>query len=137
MLQHAESPGVTSTSTGWNGSTGSVRRSASPLGPRPFPPHWSLRIAIVDQGLGLDLDTVARCCWGQIMTLAQANRMQKVLVQMVDKLDHPVLQRCRNGDVIKDREVLHVFTEAHSPRMRTNRDLKFGGHQKNDEDFVH
>ena len=43
------------------------------------------------------------------MTSADHNGMPEVFMEMVYKLDHPILQRTGDAEKIKDREMLDVF----------------------------
>ncbi len=43
------------------------------------------------------------------MTSADYDRVSEVFVEMVDKLEHPILQRAGDAEKIKDCEMLHVF----------------------------
>src|SRR5258708_17234390 len=60
-----------------------------------------------------------------------------MLVQVGCVLDHAVLQRAANRDVVEEREMLHIFTQANASRVRADRDAELGGHKENRQDFVY
>src|SRR6202034_4169609 len=53
--------------------------------------------------------------------------VDKVLVEVVDVFDAPVLERPGHGDVVEDRRVLDVFAEAHAAGVRADRDAEMSG----------
>ncbi len=57
-----------------------------------------------------------------------------MLVQVRCVLDHAVLQRAANRDVVEEREMLHIFTQANASRVRADRDAELGGHKENRQD---
>src|SRR5579859_5893352 len=74
---------------------------------RPLRPLW---IGIGSHRRGIHRYTVARSVRGYIAAIFDDGRMHKMFVQMGSVLDHTVLQRAANSDVVEDRKVLHVFT---------------------------
>src|SRR5690242_11969402 len=51
-------------------------------------------------------------------------------------LDHAVLQRATDGNVVEDRKMLHVFTQADTARVWADRDTEVGCHQEYRQHFI-
>lgn len=62
-------------------------------------------------------------------------RMLKVLVEMVDVLQHTLLPS--NYDIVDSTEMLRVLWKPHAPRMRNDRDTEFARKKENGKDLVH
>ena len=59
-----------------------------------------------------------------------------MLVQVIDVLDDPPVERAADRDVVEDRQVLDVLAQADAAGMRADRDAELGGHQQDREDLV-
>ena len=64
-------------------------------------------------------------------------RIDEVLMQVVNKLQQPVLERGAHAHVIEDRQMLHIFAEADTPGVRAHRNSELLGHQKHGKNLVH
>src|SRR5665213_397059 len=71
------------------------------------------------------------------MSLFDANRIDEVFVQMIDKLDHPVFERPRHAEEVERREMLHILAQTDAPGMRTDWDIEFGRHKDNGKVLIH
>src|SRR5437899_12718346 len=74
---------------------------------------------------------------GHVAPTFNDDRVHKMLVQVGGVLDHAVLQRTANRDVVEEREMLHIFTQANTARVWADRDAELGGHEKNRQDLVY
>src|SRR5207253_5927288 len=81
--------------------------------------------------------TVPWRVWGHVAPTFDDDRVHKMLVQVGCVLDHAILQRAANRDVVEEREMLHILTEANAARVRTDRDAEFGCHEENGQDLVY
>ena len=59
-----------------------------------------------------------------------------MLVQVVDPLDHPVLERAADRDVVEEREVLHVLAEADAAGVRAHRNAELRREQQHGDRLV-
>src|SRR5207302_9571824 len=80
---------------------------------------------------------VARRERRHIASVANYNGMREVLVQMVDILDDPILERAADADVVEDREMLHVLAQANATGVRTDGDAELGCEEQYGDHFVH
>lgn len=64
------------------------------------------------------------------MTSADPDWVPEMFVEMVDELEHTILQRAGDGEKIKDCEMLNIFAQAYSASVRTNRDAELCGHEE-------
>jgi hypothetical protein len=55
--------------------------------------------------------------------IADPNPVEEVLVQVIDVLDDPVVDRSAHGDLVEHRYILHVFAQADAAGVRADRDL--------------
>src|SRR5258705_8521544 len=101
------------------------------------PPALAVRERELGQRLGPDLDAVARGRRREIATTDNANRVDEMLVQVVDELAYAVVERRADGDVVEHRNVLCVLAEADAARVRTDRHAELRREQDNCEHFVH
>ena len=102
--------------------------------PTPLVP---VREAVAGERLGPDLGAVARPRRHLVARVANDDRIDEVLVQMVDVLDHPAVERARHAHVVDDREVLHELAQADAAGMRADRHAELGGHEQHGEHLVH
>jgi len=61
------------------------------------------------QRLWIDLDAVARLVRWHVAAVADDHRIKKVLVQVVDIFNHPILHAGRDPQVVEHRKMLHVL----------------------------
>src|SRR5258705_4010784 len=102
-----------------------------------LPPALAVRKRELGQRLRPDLDAVAGRRRGEIATPDDTNRVDEMLVQVVDELAHPVIERRRDRDVIEHRNVLCVLAEADSARVRTDRHPELRREQDHGQHLVH
>src|SRR5436305_1586921 len=74
-------------------------------------PRCPVGIPVRLPALRLHLDTVPRGRRRQVAAVAHHNGIDKVLVQVIHVLDHTILERGADGDVVEQREVLHVLAQ--------------------------
>src|SRR5689334_21810211 len=93
---------------------------------RRLPPYGAVGERILAQRLGAHLNAVAGPLRGHVVPVADRDRVQEVFVEMIDILQHPVLQRAADTDIVHHRQVLHVLAEAHAAGMRADRHPELG-----------
>src|SRR5581483_4735915 len=74
-----------------------------------LPPAGAVRKGELGQRLRTDLDAVARRRRREIAAADDPDRVDEVLVQVVDELAHAVVERRADGDVVEHRHVLRVL----------------------------
>ena len=74
---------------------------------------------------------------GHVAPTFNDDRVHKMLVQVGSVLDHAVLQRAADRDVVEEREMLHIFRQANAARVWTDRDAELGGHEENRQNLVY
>src|SRR3954453_18594250 len=84
-------------------------------------PSRSVRESELGERLRTDLDAVAGRRRHLVAAADDADRVDEVLVQVVDELAYPVVERAAEGDVVEDRDVLGVLAEPDSARVRADR----------------
>ena len=87
-------------------------------------PDGPVRIHIILECFGRHLNAVARLLGGEITAVTQANRIDKMLVQMIGKLNHPVRHTGADAHIIKHLQMLHILTQPHATRMGTDGNAK-------------
>src|SRR5713101_541969 len=86
---------------------------------------------------GIHRHAIPRSVRGHIAATTDDDRMHKMLVQVGGVLEHAAFQRAANRDVVEEREMLHIFTQANASCVRADRDAELGGHKENRQDFVY
>jgi len=81
--------------------------------------------------------TVPWRVWGHVAPTFDDDRVHKMLVQVGSVLDHAVLQRAADRDVVEERKMLHIFRQANAAGVWTDRDAELGGHEENRQDLVY
>src|SRR2546426_11021657 len=99
-------------------------------------PRRPIRIRVGSNRRGIHRHAISWSVRGYIAATPDDDRMHKMLVQVRCVLDHAVLKRAANRDVVEEREMLHIFTQANASRVRADRDAELGGHKQNRQDFV-
>src|SRR5690348_7577579 len=74
-------------------------------------PARAVRERELGQRLRADLDAVARCGRGEVAAPDHPDRVDEVLVQVIDELAHAVLERGADRDEIEHGHVLGVLAE--------------------------
>jgi len=64
-------------------------------------------------------------------------RIEKVLMQVVDVFRDAPLERPADADVVEDRFVLHVFTQADAAGVRADWNSEFRREQEHGHDLVY
>lgn len=82
----------------------------------------------------LHLYTVPRLRRSLVVSTLNDGWILEVLMQVIDILQHA--QLATNTDIIDSAQMLCVFRQAHTTRVRDDRDIEFLGHEKNGQDFV-
>src|ERR1700679_880719 len=60
---------------------------------------------------------VSRRLGQQVAASANYHRMHKMLMQVIHKLQHAILQRGGNAKIIKDRQMLHKLAQTNPPSV--------------------
>src|SRR5207244_8532342 len=102
---------------------------------RPLP-RLPVRKAVPPEAVREHLCRVARSLRREITAVPDPHRIDEVLVQMVDVLDHPTGQVAADRDVIEDRQVLDELAQAHAARVRADGDTEAGRQQQHRQHFV-
>lgn len=61
-------------------------------------------------------------------------RIKKVFMQMIHILQHTLLPT--HNDIVNRAQMLRVLGQSHATRVRHNRDVEFGSHEQDGNDFV-
>ena len=104
---------------------------------RILQPDGTVRITVEVERLRVDFDAVSRRLRKQIAAAADAYWLDKMLVQMIDVLDHAILKASGDADEVERRKVLHIFAEANPSCVRTYRDIELCRHEQNGEILVY
>src|SRR5260370_24451726 len=80
-----------------------------------------------------DLSAVPRSLRRQVAAVAQLDRLDEVLVEVIDVLARAVLEPPAHGDEGEDREVLDVLAPADPPGVRTDLDSELRRPQQHPE----
>src|SRR5437899_397683 len=71
-------------------------------------------------------DAPARALWRDVTAVANDNRVEEVLVEVLDVLEDAVFERPADRDVIEQRDVLHVLAKADPAGMWADRHAELG-----------
>src|SRR5919198_4473583 len=102
-----------------------------------LPPARPVRERELGQGLGPDLDAVARRRRREVAAAGDPDRVDEVLVQVVDELAHAVIERGADRDEVEHRNVLRVLAKADAAGVRADRHAELRGEQDDREHLVH
>src|SRR5215469_3407979 len=86
---------------------------------------------------GVHCHTIPRCVRRYVTPAFDDGRMYKMFVQVGGVFNHTVLERATDGDVVEEREMLHIFTQPNAACMGTDRDAEPGGHEKDSQNLVY
>src|SRR5262245_31383907 len=86
-----------------------------------LPPAGAVGERELREGLRSDLDAVPRRRRGEIAAADDGDRVDEVLVEVVDELADAVVERRANGDEVEHRDVLRVLAQPHAAGVRTHR----------------
>src|SRR4029453_2691278 len=81
-------------------------------------------------------DAVAGCGRHLIPAADHAHRVDEVLVQVIDVLDHPTIQPRAHPEVVEHRQVLHVLAKSHTTGVRADGYPELRGHQQDRDHLV-
>lgn len=84
--------------------------------------------------LRLHLNTIPRIHRRNIISILNNTGMEEMLMQMVHIFEHTLL--ATNNHIINCAQMLRVFGQTHTSRMRNNWDVEFCGHEEDGDDFV-
>ena len=71
-----------------------------------------------------------------VAAVADHDRIDEMLVQVIDELGDAIVHAARHGDVIEHRQVLHQLAQPDAARMRTDRHAELRRHQDHCEVLV-
>src|SRR5439155_6112756 len=71
-----------------------------------------------------------------VTPLAHDDRMDEVLMEMIDEFDHSIVHAPGYGDEIEHRQMLHQLAQADTAGMRTDRHAEFRRHQDDRQVFI-
>ena len=86
---------------------------------------------------GQDLRAVPRLRRHHVARVTDHHRVDEMLVEVVDILDHPALERAGNADVVDDREVLHELAQPDAAGVGADRHAELRRHQQDRQHLVH
>ena len=66
----------------------------------------------------------------QVVAAADMDGCDEMLMQVINELDDAILQSSRDGEEVKDGEVLNVLAESDTACMRTDGLAEFGREQE-------
>ena len=89
-------------------------------------PDLAVRESVAGQRLRADFDVVARFVRSYVSSVADNYATEKVFVQMVDLVNHAVMHRGGDAQIVEHREMLHVLAKTYSASVRTHGNLEFG-----------
>src|SRR5436190_5151082 len=104
-------------------------RAAVPLGP--------VREAVPRQRLGPRLRAVAGPHRKPVRARGDHDRIQEMLVEMVDVLDHPALEAATDRDVVDRGEMLHELAQTDAAGMGTHGNAELRREEEDRDDLVH
>src|SRR5256885_1857765 len=108
------------------GTTSSVKRV-------PGGPRRELELA---NRLWMHRDAPARALWRDVTAVANDNRVEEVLVEVLDVLEDAVFERPADRDVIEQRDVLHVLAKADPAGMWADRHAELGRQEEHRQHLV-
>src|SRR3990172_3883565 len=100
-------------------------------------PNLAGGIRVCGQRGGLHGNTGAWRMRRLVAALFHHAGIEKMLMQVVDELGGSPLKRSADTDVVEDRFMLHVFTQADAAGMRADGDAEFRRKQQHGHDLVH
>src|SRR5438477_6600331 len=101
------------------------------------PPTRPVRERELGQGLRADLDAVAGRRRREIATADDPDRVDEILVQVVDELAHTILERGADRHVVEHRHVLRVLAQPDAARVRADRDAELRSQEDDCKHLVH
>jgi len=84
----------------------------------------------------VNLNTVARLLRQKIVAVADADGIDEVLVQMVDKFDNAIFERRGDAEEVKSGEMLNIFAEPYATGVGTDGNVEFGGEEDDGEVLI-
>src|SRR5437868_12130504 len=108
------------------GTTSAVKRV-------PGRPQRELELA---NGLRMHRDAPARALRRDITAVANHDGVEEMLVEVLDVLENPVLERPADRDVIEQRDVLHVLAKADPAGVWTDRHAELGRQEEHRQHLV-
>src|ERR1051325_1461145 len=99
-------------------------------------PRVAIGISICRQALRTHGDAVTRRRGRHVAAVANDDRVEEMLVQMIDILDDTIVERSADADVIEHREVLHVLAQSDAAGVRTARNYKSGREQDDGQHLI-
>src|SRR5499427_10078578 len=96
----------------------------------PAVPRGTGRVLKLAERLRAHSDAPARHLRRDVVSVADHHRVDEVLVQVLDVLENPVLERAAHRDVIKERDVLHILAESDAAGVRADRNAELRRHEE-------
>src|SRR5882762_11938562 len=72
-------------------------------------PSWAIGKIELFKGFGSNSNAVAGLFRRHVTSIADHDRIEKMLMQMIDIFDHPVFKRSRQANVVEQGNVLDIF----------------------------
>ena len=110
-----------------------------------FVPAWSLwgirPCGAVGVSIAVKRARMHRCPkprpgWREVAPVAHDDRIDEVLVQMIYVLDHTVVLRRRNRDVVEHGEVLYELAQANAASVRADGHAELGGEEEDGQVLI-
>src|SRR5690242_11479972 len=101
-----------------------------------FGPRSACRVGEPPKRLWLDLGAVARRLGDQVAAPVEPDRLDEVLVQVVDELARAVLEGAGHRDVVEEGEMLHVLAEAYPAGVWADRHAELRRQQQHSQHLV-
>src|SRR5260370_7189204 len=99
-------------------------------------PNAALGKLVCIQRLRAHLNGIAALRGRHVSSPLDYDRLQEVLVQVIDVLENAILQRSRDTNVVDEREVLRELAEAHATRVGADGNPELGCHEHHREKLV-
>src|SRR5581483_1250480 len=80
-------------------------------------PNRAMRIFVTKQRFRFHRNAVAWRGRRHVSSIFDYHRVNEMFVQMVNIFKQPLIERATHANIIKNRQVLHVFAQAHATGM--------------------
>src|SRR5438552_446237 len=100
------------------------------------PPRRAVRKLIARQRRRFHLDAVPGRRWRHVAVAFHHHRSDEVFMKMIYVFQYAILQRPTDGDIVEDRKMLYILTQAHSTSMWTNRHPELCRHEQHGQHLI-